>query len=88
MTFADMVLARDLLEHLDERQTNLILDALDGEPVQPAPDDIAALATLAADVEAHYGSAHPAGAELVTLLRRLQSTAQGAGGVQRRATPP
>ena len=73
MTFADMVLAHDLLEHLDERQTNLILDALDGEPVQLTTGDVKALATLTAGVETNYGNAHPLRIGLATLLHRLQA---------------
>lgn len=59
MTFADLVLGRDLLNHLDERQIVLLLEALDGEPVRFDLRDQIAVAAFVRGLRYTFGEQCP-----------------------------
>ena len=63
MLFAEMVLARRLVEQLDERHINLILDALEGHPVQVDGRDRAAIDAFVRAIHHEFGPT-PAATEI------------------------
>ena len=63
MHFADMVLARELLTRLDKRQIDLILDALEGQPVAVNARDRAAINAFVRVIHHELGPA-PAADEI------------------------
>lgn len=76
MRFADMALARSVLELLTERQTALVLDALKGEDVQFDDVDLAALLEFVRLVRAELGDVAAAD-EVEALTQQRPREARG-----------
>lgn len=81
--FADLVLARAALEHLTERQVELVLDALEGHEVQWSAADRADLLDFARVARAEFGDV-PAAIEVEALVEH--GLTREPGGSARRDT--
>ena len=83
MRFADMVLARELLTRLDERQIDIILDALEGQPVEVNVRDRAAIDAFVRAIHHELGPA-PAATEVEAVRSFVHQKTSWTGDQSRR----
>ena len=71
MTFADMVLARDLIRKLDDQLVGVILDGIDGEQIVLEDGDREEIASFARALRYEFGDRTGPALEIELMLRRL-----------------